>query len=975
MWGIGDADAVAPGRASAEMLLASKRRAGRDPPCRKHVMRTAISLLVALVALALAAPAGAQIAPVFGGGPAPQPYGTNDYGGFRDVLPPGTNGFDNAVQLGQFELTHARPPHNDDQLGMYSNLVYAAPNLAAADIGRYYKDSTFGVPAGASASSESPRSDVTIVRDKGFGVPHIYGSTRSGLMFGIGYATAEDRLFFIDVLRHLGRSELSSFAGGAAGNRAFDESEWQIAPYTEADFQAQYDRLPQEYGALGSQVQQDASDYVAGINAYILHAKLNPALMPGEYAAIGRPQGPDAFNVTDLFATASLVGGIFGKGGGNELPWTQFYETLRQRLGNAAMRSFLDFRDPDDPEAPTTIHTGQRFPYRTIPRRDTAGSVALPDAGSVANANVVTAGQSSTSASPSAAARSRALIALPHTDSNALLVSARKSADGHPLAVFGPQVAYFAPEILMEEDIHGPGVDARGAAFPGVNLYVELGHGRDYAWSATSAGQDIVDTFAVPLCNPSGGAASKDSTYYVFRGQCLQMEALQRVNNWTPNAADQTPPGSETLTTYRTKLGLVVARAAVGGRPVAYTQLRSTYMHEVDSAAGFLELNDPNAIRTPQDFQRAASLIQYTFNWFYADNRHVAYFNSGANPVRAPGTNPLFPVWSSFEWAGFNPDRNTAAYTPASEHPQVVDQDYLTSWNNKQAPGYAFPDNDAVFSPIYRSQLLDDRIRGALRAHGTLHLVDLINAMEDAATVDLRGDKVLPWVLRTLAARPRATLRTRHRGRHQRFRTEPSAPPPPALASDPAIRGALAELRAWVADGAHRRDPGRTGTYQHSYAIRIMDAWYPLLVKAIFEPTLGSAAFAQLEQVDQIDNPPNNDGQHLGSSWDVGFYGTIQKDLRTLLRQRVRGRPSRVYCGGGNLARCQTALLASLKQALAVDPAQLYKDDTCKAAGMQGNQECFDDVYFRPLGAVTQPLIPWVNRPTYQQAVDIQGHR
>jgi hypothetical protein len=32
-------------------------------------------------------------------------------------------------------------------------------------------------------------------------------------------------------------------------------------------------------------------------------------------------------------------------------------------------------------------------------------------------------------------------------------------------------------------------------------------------------------------------------------------------------------------------------------------------------------------------------------------------------------------------------------------------------------------------------------------------------------------------------------------------------------------------------------------------------------------------------------------------------------------------------------------------------------------------------VSFRPLGAVTQPLIHWINRPTFQQADEIQGHR
>ena len=99
----------------------------------------------------------------------------------------------------------------------------------------------------------------------------------------------------------------------------------------------------------------------------------------------------------------------------------------------------------------------------------------------------------------------------------------------------GPQVGYFVPQILMEEDLHGPGIDARGAAFPGVNLYVELGHGRDYAWSATTATSDNVDTFAEVLC--------KDNFHYRYRGKCLAMEKLEKSESWTPNAADDTRPG------------------------------------------------------------------------------------------------------------------------------------------------------------------------------------------------------------------------------------------------------------------------------------------------------------------------------------------------------------------------------------------------------------------------------------------------
>ena len=163
-------------------------------------------------------------------------------------------------------------------------------------------------------------------------------------------------------------------------------------------------------------------------------------------------------------------------------------------------------------------------------------------------------------------------------------MSGRESASGRPLAVFGPQTGYFNPQILMEIDLHGPGIDARGAAFNGVNLYVTLGRGRDYAWSATSSSQDIIDTFAVDLCEPNGSRPSKRSIHYRFRGRCLPMEVLERRNSWTPSAGDSTPAGTQTLRALRTKMGLVIARGTIKGMPVAYTKLRSTYMHELDAA-------------------------------------------------------------------------------------------------------------------------------------------------------------------------------------------------------------------------------------------------------------------------------------------------------------------------------------------------------------------------------------------------------
>ena len=172
-----------------------------------------------------------------------------------------------------------------------------------------------------------------------------------------------------------------------------------------------------------------------------------------------------------------------------------------------------------------------------------------------------------------------------------------------------------------------------------------------------------------------------------------------------------------------------------------------------------------------------------------------------------------------------------------------------------------------------------------------------------------------------------------------------------------------------AAAGGLRRDANRDGVYEHADAIRILDAWWPRWVRAEFEPVLGKAAYDQLLATVDDDNEPNNHGEHLGSAYQDGWYGYARKDLQTVLRRKVRGPYSREYCGKGSLKRCRAALRSSLKDALAVPAAQIYGGDPkCP----NSDQWCFDAVNFRAVGGATQPLIHWINRPTFQQVVEIQ---
>jgi acyl-homoserine lactone acylase PvdQ len=869
--------------------------------------------LVAIVPRALAA--------------APQPYGTNDAGGFRNVLPPGENGLDNLPQLLAFKGPGLLPPHFADQQPLYENLLYAAPTLTEAEIPNYFKDATFGVPTGEIESTIEPRPGVTIVRDKAFGVPHIYGDSRADTMFGAGFAGAQDRLFLMDVLRHTGRAELASFLGGS--NAGADASQWGFAPYTEADLERQLAQAPKIYGQAGQQAVDDVYSYVEGINAYIAAANLDPKLKPAEYSVLGKPMEP--WKPTDVIAIASLIGGIFGRGGGNELGSALTMQAFVDRMGKVAGRkAWLGFRSKNDPEAPTTIT--RRFPYETRSAFAKRG-LALPDPGSVRLTKTATASSAADGASGMGTIGPRLQAALEEAGhaSNWELVSAKESATGHPIAVMGPQVGYFVPQILMEEDLHGPGIDARGAAFPGVNLYVELGHGRDYAWSATTATSDNTDTFAEVLC--------KDKFHYLYRGKCLAMEKLEKSESWTPNSIDSTAAGSQKLVAYRTVHGIVFARGRMHGQKVAFVHQRSTYFHEADSVIGFGQLNEPGTVTGVQGFKKAVSNINFLFNWSYIDSEHIAYALSGAMPQRAKGTSPDFPILGTgqFDWKGFKPATQLADYLPFAKHPQAVDPPFLVSWNNKQAPGWAAADDKYSYGPVFRSQMISDKVRAAIKGKKKMTIAQLIQAMEESASQDLRGYKLLPIIFKAVG-KPKAAK----------------------------LRQALATLRTWNKHGAHRRDFNRDGVDEENEAVELMDAWWPKLLEAEFKPVLDGKIYSHLEE---MTGPTSyTGGSPTEPSFDDGWWSYVSKDLRDLFGPKPRGAWSRVYCGGGSKKKCRQALQRSLAAALKVTPQQLYGggDGACAS---NPQPSCFDQNRPQVTGGIDLPPFPFQNRPTFQQVV------
>lgn len=953
------------------------------PSIRRARGRTRWAAFAALVlvpaallpATARQAQAGAEC--VTKQGPVGAPFQDCSLGGALNIVPPGESGLYNAADFARFEAGQGPAPHTQDQRAMYADLIKQAPNVSGSQLLDYYKDASFygAVQPGDRVESVAQHPGTVIVRDAQFGVPHIFGNTRYDTEFGSGYASAEDRLFMMDVLRHYGRGQLSSFIGPSPSTLAMDCGIDQVAGYTEDELQQQVDLLPQRYTKLitieghttteGAQVVADGEAYADGVNAYIQAALADPALLPAEYPALQTTPAP--WSVRDIVATATLVQAIFAVGGGNEVNSALLYQSLTSRYGPAQGSAIWhDLREQNDPEAQTSLTS--TFDYEQVPATTDPNSLAMPltrPSSSACNGGPIpepTTGLGQITVGPVTIDLSSLLpSSTPHA-SNELIVNANHSATGHPIAVFGPQTGYFAPEILHEVDLHGPGLQSRGVAFPGTEVFVELGRGVDYAWSATSAGADIIDQRLERLCNTDGSAPTLQSTAYVYNGVCTPMYERTDRQVAKPTATSPNPPAVVTIQIERTVHGPVAGRlmAVDPGTgqaiPAAVSIQRSTWGDELGAAPAFLEWNDPDIIHGPKDFQRAGGEETGTFNWTYVDSKHVAYYMSAKLPVRNPTVDPNFPVWGTgqWEWQGFVP----GDLSGADLHPRAIDppSGFFTNWNNKPAPGFSASDSQFAYGPVYRVESLAERVQAIISTRPATP-ADVVNAMEDGGSVDLDGAQLVPYVAQVLGGASLTAQQSQ----------------------------ALSILQQWVVDpawsgnvpGAHRRDRSGSGSYEQGNAVAIMDAFYPLLAHAVFDPWLDSGQFSQLQGIMGLNNPPGP----TGSAYDGGWEGYLQRALRQAVNPAIANGYSQSYCGSGSLSACQTAVVNALQGALdkltaaygTSDPTQWGCSRSNTGAG-QCNP-AGDDIQFSAIGVGSVPGMPWVNRPTFQQVVSYSAHR
>jgi acyl-homoserine lactone acylase PvdQ len=872
--------------------------------------------------LSLAAPGAAADQPAFEAGRQ----------GFHSVLAYGQGQTANAVDLARNQADGTVPPSFTSQGALYDKVITEQPS--GDDLSAYYKDSSFAQVTG---TTETPTAGATIVRDATHRVPHIYGQTREAAMFAAGYATAQDRLFLMDVLRRTAEGSTAELLGpSAVPADAASLGQFDLSP---EELTAEVMRLPQDEGAAGARGLSDLQQYVAGINAWIARTKTDPTLLPAEYPALGAL--PRDWTLADTAAEAYLLIAQFTVFGDGEHLQSDVLARLQAKLGAAKGKAvYDDLRNVEDPSAPVTAD--RPFPSD---RPATGPSSAVPlDPTSITPRNAV-ASQQTGPAVPGAFPRWAETLAtqglqLTHEASNALLVGAAHSVSGHALAAMGPQVGYYSPEILVEYELHAPGVHSSGMSFPGASPFPLIGHTGEFAWSGTTANGDNADTFAEQLCDPAGGTPTKDSDHYLYKGSCIAFTHRDQVLQTPVAPTDPQAPQTVTLRTMRSVHGSVHDFATSGGKPCALVRSTAVNHHGIRSLVAFLLLAE-GGVTTPQQF--VAVMRHYTGNenWFFVSSEHIGWLQSGWFPQHAAGTDLELPIrgTGAWDWKGFDPPTSDFTRHADSFNPTAIDpaQGYLASWNNKGARQWRAAPGIWSYGPVHRDQLLRDPTIAAL-AKGKVTLADVVGISGNASTQDLRGVQVLPDLLR-------------------------------AVGSDTAHAEALTALRKWEANGAHRRDTTGDGTYEDSAGVLVFDAWWRQLVHDLYDPQLGADVVTLLQgPMDLV-----LDGRAVQTGFYDGWYGQVSDVVRAALGDRPALRAT--SCGGGTVAGCRTLLRTALGKALGTVRASQGAD----LAAWKKPVHCTDSPPScdenRPItaGAIATPAHPFENRGTFHQAVEVLG--
>lgn len=304
-------------------------------------------------------------------------------------------------------------------------------------------------------------SDVTVYRDER-GMPHIYAANEHDLYFSVGYVMAQERLWFMDLIRRVTTGRLSEVMGK---DLVQTDKFLRCLEMTEKSRKV----LSNEDPIILSYMQA----YADGVNAYIVAAgkKLSP-----EFIILGYK--PDRWKLEDIANIISYMGWDLAK---DNLTSELFYYQLVQKFGVEKATQLI----PDWKAVNSLVFPGFKLDESLI--RNAREIISSMD-------KLGTMGVGSFSGS------------------NNWAVSAMRTETGKPILSNDMHLSFGSPGIWMQIHQVIPGkLNVTGVIIPG-EPFVVAGHNEKIAWGMTNLMVDDIDLFSEKL-NP------ENADQYYFNGE------------------------------------------------------------------------------------------------------------------------------------------------------------------------------------------------------------------------------------------------------------------------------------------------------------------------------------------------------------------------------------------------------------------------------------------------------------------------
>lgn len=564
------------------------------------------------------------------------------------------------------------------------------------------------VPISQTIKSSKIDNDVQVVRDQ-WGIPHIYGSSESDIIYALGYVHAQDRLFQMEMARRQSRGRLSEILGPDY----LEMDKYNLAMLKEYWANETLEKMKQSSDPKVQEIYGMLLKYCDGVNSYI---NTHQNSLPLEFRFLNIKPAP----------WTPLDSLVFEKYMSEMLTW-EYYDFIATQLVNILPSAEYDelVGLPLDYQIPICPNYGE-FPDISVPYSEL-------------NANPI-GSQESQNKDSFIAGLSRDFINslknIPQEQerltaknnkalgSNNWVVNGSKTYSGKPILCNDMHLEHALPGIWYEahliDTVHG--WNGYGFFIAGVPVPI-VGHNNYVAWGFTNTAYDVLDWYYYNKV---------DSNHYMYKGAVTEYGTI----NYTIPIKGQADYKYTVKTTVHGPVFTDFLSSDLLGIYSDYDIACKWVAQNV--TWDFLALYGYSHATNRAEFDAASEYFGCPAqNHIYADiSGHIGIRPTGIVPLRDDTTYPL-PAWhrgnGTMLYNGSRGEGEWISYLPFSDlpHSENPEQCYLAS-NNQMIAGPDFLNQYSTQHPLgidegYRAR----RINTLLASHTGITIEDMKNFQLD----------------------------------------------------------------------------------------------------------------------------------------------------------------------------------------------------------------------------------------------------